>query len=39
MVTVVIRKKADVIDYGTKELITGICIGIVIGFLLGLFLT
>ena len=28
----------DVIEYGTKELITGICIGVVIGFLLCLFL-
>lgn len=31
-------KKFSIIDYGTKELITGICIGIVIGFLLCLYL-
>jgi len=34
-----LKKTPEVIEYGTKELITGICIGIVIGFLLALILT
>ncbi len=34
-----VLKNLRVVEYGTKELITGICIGIIIGFLLGLFLT
>ena len=34
-----LKKTQEVIEYGTKELITGICIGVVIGFLLALFLT
>ncbi len=32
-------KTVDIIDYGTKELITGICIGVVIGFFLCLLLS
>jgi len=34
-----VLKNPHIVEYGTKELITGICIGIVLGFLLGLFLT
>ncbi len=30
----ILKKTPDVIEYGTKELITGLLIGIVIGFVL-----